>query len=218
MSRKIGIIVGVVVLVGILSAQGDPHYMWGYVINEGDGYPSAECLTYKAFLVGSSDTIFYPGDSRATYNESNGGWSVQIGGLYPSTGDIFVIIFSDTCEHTQGYDTAVVNMDSVSQGMGLTTLSVSAGISGGSLKAHSFGLTVSPSPFNSSCEISICGTGRVEVGVYNCLGNRVADIYSGDLRGILRVKWAPGDLPAGVYFIRGRIGGKSVVQRVLFLP
>ena len=204
-------------LAGMVFAQGDPHYMWGYVVNDGGGYPSASCLTFEAFLAGHTDTIRYPDDPLATYNESNGGWSVQIGGWFPATGDTFVIVFEDTCLHTQGYDTAIVNMDSVSQGMGVTILSVSANVERTKRPAV-LDITVSPTPFNSSCEIVVEGEGEVSVAAYNCLGNRVADIYSGQVQGRVSLTWKPDGIPAGVYFIKARTSNATAVQKAVFLP
>ncbi len=203
---------------GLVFAQGTPHYMLGFVENFWGGHPSEECLTFKAFIAGGRDTIRYPGDPRATYNEANGGWSVQIAELAPRNGDIFVIIFKDTCTGLEGTDTATVILDSVTQDMGVTILSSPSGVEDKSQVVPAFRMNLTPSPFNDVCEIKIDGEGEITVEIYNCLGNKVADLYSGEVKGNVVLRWKPRDLPGGVYFVRVKNRDTVYTAKVMYLP
>ncbi len=205
------------IAISILFAQGDPHYMWGYVVNEGDGYPTAACLNYKSFVIGIPETIRYPEDPRATYNETNGGWSVQIGGLFPATGDTFVIFFEDGCESTAGSDTELVILDSMMQDMGTTTLTPFVKIPFVS-KPENMNLNISPSPFNNSCEICLHGQGKVNVAIYNVLGQPVANIFSGNIAGSRQFRWVPGNIAGGIYFIQMKSISNTITKKVIFMP
>ncbi len=202
----------------LIFAQGDPHYMWGYVLNDGGSIPADTCLFYKAFVVGIPETIrYHNGDSRAAYNETNGGWSVQIGGLYPSTGDTFIIFFENACSSYAGSDTGIINLDSITQDLGTTPLTPFINVDS-KMKPQNFNLTVSPSPFNSTCGISVECEGECKVSIYNVLGQPVSDIFSGYLNGFKQFDWSPGDLPAGLYFVKMKTKDNSITRKVIFLP
>ncbi|MCD6595351.1 T9SS type A sorting domain-containing protein [bacterium] len=202
----------------VIFAQGDPHYMWGYILNDGGSIPTDTCLYYKAFVVGIPETIrYHNSDSRAVYNETNGGWSVQIGGLFPETGDTFIIFFENPCSSYAGSDTGIVELDSMTQSLGTAFLTPFIKINS-KIKPQNFNLTVSPSPFNSTCRIAMQCEGECNVNIYNVLGQPVDNIFSGHLNGFKEFDWSPDNLPAGLYFVKMKTTNNSITRKVIFLP
>jgi len=220
MSRKIIFILLLLTICIAFAQPPPPHTMWGYLYNLGGAIPKAECLQFKAFVIGQPvefDTIFYPDDPRATFNELNGAWTAQIGELEPLTDDLFVIVFENTCSSYIGSDTAVVDMTIDPQFIENITMPVFEGKSS-KLKPRNFNLSISPSPFNSSCKISFDGRGSVNIDIYNVIGQPVKEIYDGVSQGRMEFIWHPEGFPAGIYFVRAKSETCSATQKIIFLP
>ena len=82
-----------------------------------------------------------------------------------------------------------------------------------------------PNPFNSSTAIpyALAQSGEVNLDVLNILGRKVKSIYSGYQRvGSYYAVWEGDDdsgqpLGTGVYFMRLRAGGQSLITKVVLL-
>jgi len=103
------------------------------------------------------------------------------------------------------------------QDIGTAYLGEPAGIGDGD-KPSRFSLSVSPSPFNSECQIEIMGIGHCIVEIYNVLGQSVAKLYDGISNGRVSVKWNPGSESAGVFFVKATNGISANTQRIYYLP
>lgn len=208
----------ILALVGLLFGQGTPHTMLGTVLNPSGNPPLASCLYFKAFIVSKPDTLYYPADQPTTnYLEDSGTWFAEISSLLPVDGDIFIVMFANACSSYVGSDTATVDLSEPSQNIGTTYLAYGTGCIDRT-RSDTFSLLVSPSPFNSDCNIEIIGAGQVSVKVFNVLGQLEEQIYEGRSSGRVIVKWNPNAQPAGVYFIKAKIGSLTLTQRVFYLP
>jgi len=83
-----------------------------------------------------------------------------------------------------------------------------------------------PNPFNPSTTIPLflSSDSHVKITVYNVIGQRVDEIFSGELKsGTHRFMWDGRDqngneVPSGVYFYRAMAAsGESVVHKMLLL-
>jgi hypothetical protein len=77
-----------------------------------------------------------------------------------------------------------------------------------------------PNPFNPSTTIrySVPERSRVELAVYNSLGQQVAQLINGEIEaGHHDVSFDASALPSGVYFYRLYVGGYSETKRLLVL-
>ena len=211
-------IVVCIVLSSILWAQGTPHTMRGYVENPGGGVPDPDCLRFKVFITGDSDTLRYPENYPVTnFSSTSGAWIVQLESLFPEHGDEFVIIFENTCSSFAGYDTAEVDTSVNPQILGTTILGTEAKTKE-CLPKGVLVLSIVPTPFNDVCNIHLNYKGHVNVIVYNIIGQPVANIYDGYCTGKKTLKWKPDTKPAGLYFIRVITGSESITKRIFFVP
>ena len=81
-------------------------------------------------------------------------------------------------------------------------------------------MAVSPNPFNDAAliEISVPKNERIDVNIVDLAGRCVSRIYSGKATpGILKLRWAPGDIPAGVYFAVVRSENSSAATKILYI-
>ncbi len=77
-----------------------------------------------------------------------------------------------------------------------------------------------PNPFNAVVRINydVGGNGKVNVSVYNVLGERVGTVADHHASpGRYSVNWDAGDLPSGVYFIRMKAGDYQQTRKVVLL-
>ncbi len=77
-----------------------------------------------------------------------------------------------------------------------------------------------PNPFNAITTIyyDVSLNGRVQVDVYNILGERVATVAEHQaIPGRYLVTWDAGDLPSGIYFCRMQAGDFQQVRKVVLL-
>lgn len=200
-----------------------PSIVAGYLENPEEVIPLAECLTYKAWIIGGSagDTLWYiyPGASATcNYTEEEGQWSVNAsafaGGF--SIGDVVRIEFKDTCEMTEG-DVEVVITSSIVDDGGLVIMSAMASISEMMAKHNSEVLSVSPNPFNSGVSINMTTKADYAVAIYDIIGNRI-DGFS--LRQANRIEWSIDNpsVSSGVYFVKvdNLQSGKTQVITVVY--
>ncbi len=175
-------------------------------------------MYFKAFVVGKVGTLYYPADQPTTnYLESSGTWLVEISSLLPADGDMFVVMFANSCSSYAGADTGTVDLSGPSQDIGTTYLAYEAGIDeiGSGMR---FSVRVSPSPFNRGCAIEVTGAGNVKAEVFNILGQSVRTLFKGRSSGKVVLRWEPDDdKPSGVYFIKVSLDSASVVKRVFFM-
>ncbi len=84
---------------------------------------------------------------------------------------------------------------------------------------------VYPSPFNSSTriEVALPGTGQTTVEIFNTLGQKVSELYSGNLQaGHHSFTWngmgSDGrSLASGLYLVRARFTGNEAMRKVILL-
>jgi len=79
---------------------------------------------------------------------------------------------------------------------------------------------VYPNPFNGSSTISFSlnEPSNVEINIYNLLGEKVADLVSGELlSGQHQIKWNPEGLPSGMYLITVKAGNFIKTNRLNYL-
>lgn len=211
------IIFCVFALSGVLFAQGTPHTMYGIVYNEGGTFPDSTCLTFKVFIVGGPDTLFYPADKpTVNYVESGGNWVAQISDLNAQNGDSLIIIFANICSSYVGYDTAIVDLSGPSQDMGITNLAYESNC-GNKKIPLSFNVLISPTPFNNECGIEIIGSGKVSVEVFNVLGQSIGKIFDGNSSGSIVLKWTPENLPSGIYFVKAKMDSITITKRIFYM-
>lgn len=77
-----------------------------------------------------------------------------------------------------------------------------------------------PNPFNASTTIryEVPRLGRVELEVFNLLGQRVSVLVSEEQQpGEYAIDWQAGDLPTGVYHCRLQAGGAAIVRTMMLL-
>ena len=95
------------------------------------------------------------------------------------------------------------------------------GIASKKLSPTLFELYVYPSPFNSSCNISLTAErscGNAVVSVYNILGERIDTLYSGRLpAGGHRLLWDARSFSSGIYFVRFSTDGFSQTRKVVLI-
>jgi len=81
--------------------------------------------------------------------------------------------------------------------------------------------TASPNPFASSTRFTITATrgGMVQAEVYNLLGQRVAELYSGRIEpGEVRsLEFRADGLPAGIYHYRVQAGSQVITRQVTLM-
>ena len=83
-----------------------------------------------------------------------------------------------------------------------------------------FALSCFPNPFNSSATLvfALGEPAFVDVSVYNLKGERITNIFSGNLvSGSHRFTWDAEDTPTGVYFIRASSGGREISKKLVLL-
>ncbi len=205
-------------LVCAVFAQPTPHFMCGNVSNEGGTIPSEGCLHYKAFISSRPDTLYYPEDiPDASFNDSNGNFCVDVSFLGYAQDEIFIVVFSNDCSSYVGFDSLAIDTLVGFQDMDSTILTFSTSIEN-EKKPRNFSLSISPSPFNSSCKISFDGHGSINIDIYNVIGQPVKEIYDGSSQGRMEFIWHPEGFPAGIYFVRAKSETCSAIQKIIFLP
>lgn len=167
-------------------------------------------------LAGVSATALRNGQARNTEVTGESG-SYVLAGLEPGWYDLHLF-------KTDAVDTTLTG---VFVRWGRTTgMPVVTGVEGPSTPlgiAANFSLAPSyPNPFRgrSTIQFSVPQSGRVELGVYNILGQRVKTLVSGNLAaGRHSVAWSGDDdrgakVASGVYLYRLTAGGQSAVRRM----
>jgi hypothetical protein len=166
-------------------------------------------------LAGVTATALKNGPARNTEVTGESGTYV-LAGLEPGLYDLHLF-------KTDAVDTTLAGVF-VSWGR-TTGMPVVTGVSGGRPEVLSpmFSLAPAyPNPFRgrSTIQFSVPQSGRVELGVYNILGQRVKTLVSGNLAaGRHSVAWAGDDdrgvkVASGVYLYRLTAGGQSAVRRM----
>ncbi|MCF7885068.1 MAG: T9SS type A sorting domain-containing protein, partial [Candidatus Marinimicrobia bacterium] len=77
-----------------------------------------------------------------------------------------------------------------------------------------------PNPFNpvTTIEYSISMRNKVDISVYNMVGQKVANLIDKTQKaGVYQVKWNAIDMPSGVYFYRIKSGSKVQTKKMLLL-
>ena len=77
-----------------------------------------------------------------------------------------------------------------------------------------------PNPFNASTMLSfgVPHAARIQLNVYNLLGQRVAQVVDGQVAaGIHRVQWTPDGLPSGVYLLRMQTPNFTQSQKIVLM-
>ena len=78
-----------------------------------------------------------------------------------------------------------------------------------------------PNPFNSSVGLSfnIFNPGRVTISIFNALGQKVATLLDNERQdiGIHLLRWSPGHLASGVYYVVMRHEGSLQERRIIYL-
>jgi len=82
-----------------------------------------------------------------------------------------------------------------------------------------FVMTISPNPFNSTCEITVPAAAKVEI--YSLSGKKIASFPSAADRNVSetrKILWHPGDeIPTGIYLVKATDGEKSLTRKVLLI-
>lgn len=94
-------------------------------------------------------------------------------------------------------------------------ISIKAEMAPNSLKLNSY-----PNPFNPATTINFVlpENGRVNLSVYNSLGQKVSEIFNGNLEaGVNEVRFDGSNLPSGAYFIRLVTPTGQTAKKVLLL-
>ncbi|MBD3168409.1 MAG: T9SS type A sorting domain-containing protein [candidate division Zixibacteria bacterium] len=81
-------------------------------------------------------------------------------------------------------------------------------------------LTAYPNPFNSRVVIAfeLAGQARVDIDIYNVLGQREADIFDGVMEGGKHsIGWNAEGKDSGVYFVRMRYGAESMTRKIVLV-
>ncbi len=206
-------------IIGFIYAQPSPHTMIGYIRDQGGVIPPASCISFKAYIAGKPDTLFYPADCPVTnYIETTGMWLAQISSLNYANGDVFVVSFRNICNSNIGSDTAIVNTGSGdTQEMGTTQLNVPTSI-GSSEVPNVFYFDVSPFFSNLGCHIRIIADGHISIDVFNVLGQSMGRIFDGVSNGQISLDWNPSPIAPGIYFIRAIKDSVSYTRKVFIIP
>jgi len=59
--------------------------------------------------------------------------------------------------------------------------------------------------------------GRVTIAIYNQLGKCVEVIKENQSQGVQEVRWTPGNLPSGLYYVKLQAGGIVASGKVLLI-
>ncbi|KPL06521.1 hypothetical protein AMJ86_08235 [bacterium SM23_57] len=81
-------------------------------------------------------------------------------------------------------------------------------------------LSIYPNPFNQQTSVifDVPNAQKVQVGIYNLLGQRVTSLVNQSMiPGSYRVLWDAGDLPSGVYFVQMSAGDFVQMRKVVLL-
>ncbi len=81
---------------------------------------------------------------------------------------------------------------------------------------HQFNIYPNPVSKTSVVEFSMDRPGRVNISVYNVVGEKVAVIFDGDQdSGLQSFKFSSANLPTGVYYLRLRVGNSISMKEVV---
>ncbi|MBK6997281.1 MAG: HYR domain-containing protein [Lewinellaceae bacterium] len=74
-----------------------------------------------------------------------------------------------------------------------------------------------PVPFSSELNIEIKGVQAIDgqIVILNALGQTVAMLHNGKMEGDLLLQWRPGQIPAGIYFLRVVAGRQTMAQKIM---
>ena len=80
-------------------------------------------------------------------------------------------------------------------------------------------LTINPNPFSTSTTIAFESTqpGKVELKIYNQLGELVEVIQTNTQAGKQTVTWDASNLPSGIYFVRLQIDNELITRKMIKL-
>jgi len=106
-----------------------------------------------------------------------------------------------------GYVSVTANNACGSSTAGIKQTSIVTGIDNGLVEA---GATVAPNPTSNSFTLSVASTSSIQLGVYNAIGVEVESVSVNADHVTMG-----NSLPAGVYFVKGAINGKSVNFKVV---
>ncbi len=206
---------------GSALAQGLPHSLLGYVENNNGTIPTTECLTFWAFFLPDSDTIYFPEDSGSgggtNYLQSLGAWLVETSTFTPpiEDGDLVYIGFRNICNGETGLTTIVMDLTVSVQEVPLMVLADMT-VQETTLPGQN-SLRVFPNPFNSECRIILpeASTDRV-IEIFDVRGRKMRSI---DARNKSSIIWDGLDnfgnaLPSGMYLIKT---GKAEPVNVIML-
>lgn len=121
---------------------------------------------------------------------------------------------------TIGYYDCQVNgiMNSAVQDFDGTTWAVLEPVGVGSRNADELKFICLPNPFSTEAELnfSFPNSGKVNLKVYDVLGQEVASVINGYyVAGVHQLKYMGTDLPAGRYYFHLTSGSKTLIQPVL---
>jgi len=88
------------------------------------------------------------------------------------------------------------------------------------VKDNHSSLNVFPNPFEKSVTIRFNGAdgGETKIGIWNCLGQEVIRLYSGNLaQCFYQSTFDTNKLPEGIYFCRVQIGNETITKKIIKL-
>jgi hypothetical protein len=77
-----------------------------------------------------------------------------------------------------------------------------------------------PNPFNTklNIQIDVVRKGKLEVKIFNILGQEIADIFTGNVSpGELKLIWESNDAPSGIYLIQATMNSQPRVEKAVLL-
>ncbi|RKZ32377.1 hypothetical protein DRQ33_06010 [bacterium] len=81
-------------------------------------------------------------------------------------------------------------------------------------------LKASPNPFNNALliETAVPENGNLRLDVMDISGKLVRHLYDGEVRtGIVRFRWEPDNIPAGIYLVRVLLKNQSDIEKIFFV-
>lgn len=104
---------------------------------------------------------------------------------------------------------------------GLTVQATGIGDTGDELLPSEFEVvSISPNPFNpqTSIKLNIPNTGKIDIGVYNVLGERVADLYQGVMSaGSHDIIFDGANLSSGIYLLKAQTGDNILTEKMVLM-